>query len=471
MAIIKVVFIALEVLLLFNLLIGVHELGHFLAAKWRGLQVDRFAIWFGKPLWKRKFGGVEYVLGSLPFGGYVALPQMATMEGIEGKSENSDKPLPNISAWDKIIVAFAGPLFSFLLALVFAVVVWGVGKPVSEGDTTTTIGYVKKDGPAGKAGLLPGDTILSIDGHPVTKFNGMGDSVQWRVVSSENPTIEVVVDRTVDGVQKTLTLNPEPEIEPTKFWQRKGLREIQIMPAQSALIGTVAEGSPAERAGLKAGDIVTAVGGQPIHHFAQVADYIQQHTNQMISLSVQRTNENFIVSARPEIPLTPTNFPPLLGISWDEMGKVTIQHPNPFEQVYSSFTSVAETIAAVASPHTQIKPQHLGGAVMILSLYARLFSAPHGWQLALWFSVILNVNLALLNLLPIPVLDGGHILLALIEGVRRRPISVRIITAIQNVCVVAVIGFMLYIAFFDVQDLVSRGGDAKAPEIKFAPPK
>ena len=130
-----------------------------------------------------------------------------------------------------------------------------------------------------------------------------------------------------------------------------------------------------------------------------------------------------------------------------------------------------ETVGAIASPKTQIKPQHLGGAVMILNVYYRLFSAPHGWQLALWFSVILNVNLALINLLPIPVLDGGHILLSVIEGVRRRPISPRIIAVIQNACVVFVIGFMVYLAFFDVQDLVHRGPKEKTVDIKFSPAK
>src|SRR5437899_11819439 len=134
MLILKFLFIAIEVLLLFNLLIFVHELGHFLAARWRGLKIDRFAIWFGKPIWKTKINGVEYALGTIPAGGYVSLPQMATMEAIEGKSDSSGQPLPPISALDKIIVAFAGPLCSFLLAFVFAVIVWGVGRPVNQDD-------------------------------------------------------------------------------------------------------------------------------------------------------------------------------------------------------------------------------------------------------------------------------------------------------------------------------------------------
>src|SRR5271170_7740351 len=145
MQILTSAFVILEVLALFNVLIFVHELGHFLAAKWRGLKIERFAIWFGTPIWKKKINGVEYALGCIPAGGYVALPQMATMEAIEGKGDSSGKPLPTISAWDKIIVAFAGPLFSLLLALAFAVVVKEVGRPVSESETTKTIGYVTKD--------------------------------------------------------------------------------------------------------------------------------------------------------------------------------------------------------------------------------------------------------------------------------------------------------------------------------------
>src|SRR5262245_8217502 len=137
MQVLKFIFILLEVLLLFNLLIFVHELGHFLAARWRGLKIDRFAVWFGKPIWQKEVNGVVYCLGSIPAGGYVALPQMATMETIEGKSSSTEQ-LPPISALDKIIVAFAGPLFSLGLAMVFALLVWGIGRPVGETETTTT---------------------------------------------------------------------------------------------------------------------------------------------------------------------------------------------------------------------------------------------------------------------------------------------------------------------------------------------
>src|SRR4051812_20319799 len=152
----RVIFILLEVLILFNLLIVVHELGHFLAARWRGLYIEKFGIWFGKPLWKKTVNGVQYSLGSLPFGGFVALPQLAPMDIIEGKADVDRAQLPPVSALDKIIVAVAGPLFSVLLGVVIATLLWVVGYPVSESDTTTTIGYVMPESPA--QGLLqPGD--------------------------------------------------------------------------------------------------------------------------------------------------------------------------------------------------------------------------------------------------------------------------------------------------------------------------
>jgi regulator of sigma E protease len=465
MSILKFIFIFLEVLLLFNLLIFVHELGHFLVARWRGLKVDRFAIWFGKPIWKKKIGGVEYALGTIPAGGYVSLPQMASMEAIEGKSDTPSEPLPPVSPWDKILVAFAGPLFSFLLALAFAVVVMIVGRPVGEGETTTTIGYVDKDGPADKAGLRPGDQILKVDGQPVTKFGGMGDSITWRIVRSTGDTIPIEVKR---GDQ-ILTLNPEPLKAPTKFWQRKSLREIKILPAESAIIAQVKPNSPAAAAGLKRGDQVLDVNGAKLWHYAALSEYVEAHPNATLNLNVKRAGKCFEVSLTPEKPLDPPDAPPKVGLLWDANGLTKVVHPGAIEQVHSSVVAMLETFGALFARHSDIKPQHLGGAVKIMDVYYRLFNSEQGWRLAIWFSVLMNVNLALLNLLPIPVLDGGHILLSIIEGIRRKPISARFVGAVQTSCAVLLIAFMVYIAFYDVQDLPWKRSKERPADVKFAP--
>jgi regulator of sigma E protease len=463
MSVINFIVILLEVLLLFNLLIFVHELGHFLAARWRGLKIERFAIWFGKPIWKTKINGVEYCLGSIPAGGYVSLPQMATMETIEGKTEETAEPLPNISPLDKIIVAFAGPLFSFLLALVFAVIVMFVGRPVSEAEMTTVVGFVEKDGPADKVGIKPGDKVISVDGKPVTKFSGMGDSVMWRVVRSEGESVSVKVDR--QG--QTLEFHPVPVKDDTRFWQRKSLKQIKVYPAQALLIAEVTTNSPAEAAGIRKGDELIALNNQPLYHFEALLAHVDSNSTNKFTLKVKRADKTFDVALTPEKPISPPDGKPRIGVKWE--ARTTLAYPGAGEQVVASVNAMLDTFGALLAKDSDIKPQHLGGAVKIIEVYYRLFDSEQGWRLALWFSVLMNVNLAILNLLPIPVLDGGHITLALIEWVRRRPLSAKIVGFIQTSCAVLLIGFMLYIVFYDVQDLPWKRAREKPVELRFAP--
>lgn len=538
----RVALILFEVLVLFNLLIVVHEVGHFLAARWRGLYIEKFGIWFGKPLWKKTIKGVQYSLGSLPFGGFVALPQLAPMDIIEGKADIDRKKLPPISALDKIIVAFAGPLFSFLLAVVFAVIITMVGRPVSEAESTTTIGYVIPDSPAAQAGLKLGDKILAIDGKPVSRFGGMGDdSIAWGIVRSEGDTISITVARDVGGQMQTLTVQAKPVVPQTKPWMRKALRQIEILPAETPVVakvqpdspagraglksndaivainaqrlynilgiadfirdhsgesltltverhgqtipvpftpgnpkvGSVFKDSPADRAGLKEGDEIVAVDGQKIVSALAISDYIKQHVNQPVAITVKRDGHEITTRVTPEIPVGDKSA--RIGIAWaedygitlDVYGKLAVVHPSPFEQIRAGMMSIFNTVGAIASPKSDVKLQHMSGPVMMLRIYYVMFESQEGWRMALWFSVVLNVNLALLNLLPIPVLDGGHIVLAIIEAVRRRPVSIRVLEVVQTACAVLIIGFMVYIAFFDVQDLF--GGKRDGP--KFVPKK
>jgi regulator of sigma E protease len=472
MTILRYIFIALEVVLLFNLLIGVHELGHFLAAKWRGLKVERFAIWFGKPMWKKKIGGVEYVLGTIPAGGYVSLPQMATMEAIEGKSEETAEQLPNVSPLDKIIVAFAGPFFSFGLAVAFAVIVWGVGKPDNEADDSTVVGWVDPAGPAGKAGLQPGDTILEVDGHPVKHFDALTeDSVKWRIVTSEGTNIPVKYLR--EG--REAMAYPVPFHRPTKWYERKALRQLLIAGASKSVIFEIASNSPAALAGIRSGDEIIALNGRHIYNYEPVFDLQNSWTNQQpepVTLTLKRDNEQFdrtLLAAKPKLP---TNSPPLLGIlSLQVETNVSLIHPSPLDQIQTSVGQIMSTFHALFSSKSEIGVQQLGGAVMIIRVYSNLFQSDDGWRRVLWFSVVMNVNLALLNLLPLPVLDGGHILLSLVEFVRRRPVSNQILQFIQTGFVVVLISFMLYLAFFDTGDWVRSARADRDVPIVFAPDK
>ncbi len=465
----KFLFICLEVVLLFNLLIIVHELGHFLAARWRGLVVEKFAIWFGKPIWSKTIGGVEYRLGSIPAGGYVAIPQLAPMEVLEGPVEHDRAQLPPVKPLDKIIVAAAGPLFSFGLAIIFSVLVWVIGKPASQADASTVVGYVLADGPAAKAGIQQGDRIVSVDGHPVTRFSPMGkarESIIWNIARSETPVIPIEIER--DG--KTQTLQVEPVAPDREGLGRRNLKQILIMPAQTPRIARVVKDGPASEAGLQSQDLVLSVNGKTLYYGGELADVLNMNGTAPVVLTIQRGDKTFDVTVTPRVPEVGKKVA-RIGIEWDERGAMTIAHPTPWEQITGSVNTIFETIAAITSPKSGITLQHLSGPVGIMNLYYKLFESPDGWRLALWFSVVLNVNLALMNLLPIPVLDGGHITLAIVEGIRRRPINVRVLEIVQSACAILIIGFMLYVTFYDVLDLPWKQSAAKevVEEMKFTP--
>ena len=468
MQFLNVIFIILEVLVLFNLLIIVHELGHFLAAKWRGLHVERFGIWFGKPLWERSFGGVKYSLGSIPAGGFVALPQMAPMEALEGESDTNYADLPKIGALDKIIVAFAGPLFSFGLAFLFACLVWVIGRPVSEPDTTTVIGYVVPGSPAEDAGLLAGDKILEVDGGEVTRWSGIGDAVTWRIVSSTDESISIKVER--EG--QVLDLSAKPVRRETEAWERAGLRQIKISPQQTPIVGGVQPNSPAQVAGIQENDVIETVNSVRLYNPAALSQYIEDHPDTDLVLGLRRDGAPIEVTVRPVLPVYPDTFEgekrTMIGVMWDLSGEMKITHPGPWEQIRASVMAMSNTFKALFAEKSDIGAQHLSGPVGIMRIYYILFESEFGWRMALWFSVLLNVNLALLNLLPIPVLDGGHIVMATVEAVFRRPIPYAILNIVQTGCALLVIGYMCYVTFFDVQDLPWKR--EKQQPIYFAPP-
>jgi regulator of sigma E protease len=269
------------------------------------------------------------------------------------------------------------------------------------------------------------------------------------VVRSEGKKIAVKFQRG-DDVQ---TVWVEPYKAETRGWRRKSIRQLLVYPAETPIIEKVEPNTPAAAAGLRPGDIVRGFNETSLYNPIGLLEYISKHPEEELVLHVERGGTRFDARVKPTLLPTGGEMKTRIGIQWDTSGIMSIQHPNPIEQVYNSVTSTLKTIGAVASPKSDVKLQHLSGPVGIGRIYYLLFQSERGWQLALWFSVILNVNLAILNLLPIPVLDGGHIVLALIESVRRKPVNMRVLEVVQTGCAVVIIGYMLYITFFDVQDL------------------
>ncbi|MBE7493994.1 MAG: RIP metalloprotease RseP [Verrucomicrobiaceae bacterium] len=477
----------LLVILVFNLMIVVHEWGHFLAARWRGLKIEKFYVWFGKPLWRKTINGVEYGLGSIPFGGFVALPQMAPMGGLEGEVNHQN--VPPISPLDKAIVAFAGPLFSFLLACAFAVAVWQFGKPQSEAHSTTVVGHVAKDSPAAKAGILPGDIVRSVDGHPVKRFEGLVDSVRWSMVASEGDTIPFEIERPGQGVMKFdidpkawPDLKEEEKAEKNSWWsaifKRPDLRDVGLLGQMTPVVGIVGPNSPAEEAGLKSNDLVMRADDVVLRSAGDLGDYIRANPGKTIQLGIERAGKELTLPVTPRVPEKNNQKEifkeeyPMIGVEWDVEGRRTTIRPGPtpVEQISDAVRHMGALVSKLLSPKSDLSPAHMSGPVGVGRLYYKLFQHPDGWRLVLWFSVVFNINLAILNMLPFPVLDGGHITMAAIESLRRRPPQGRLLEYIQTACALALFGFLIFVTLKDTGDFFGGGkSDGKTLEIEWLP--
>lgn len=465
--------VLIEAIFVLNLLIVVHEWGHFLAARWRGLKIEKFYVWFGKPLWKKTFNGVEYGLGSIPLGGFVQLPQMGPMGGLEGEEEKGEK-LAQITPLDKIIVAFAGPLFSFLLAVVFAYLVFWIGMP-DRRIHTTTIGWIDPQKPAGKAGFQLGDKIIAVDGREVHSWDEPVDSVKERIAFSKEDHIEFTVERA--GQNAPVKIKSGFVVEPGTWAQRRGLRTVGILWAYDARVFDVRPGSAAERAGLMKGDVITGLDGKSVHSPFQLYDHFKKNPQASAALTVKRGSETVNLTFTPLAPVKPEKVPDdfqgiaITGLLFEEPGnakEMGIVHPLPSKQLADSSTAMFRTLGAVTGRKGDVTIQQMGGPVKILNTYTMLFQIPDGWRLVLWFSVLLNVNLAIMNLFPFPVFDGGHIVMAFGEWIRKGSLlPTRIMEGVQFACVALLLCFFVYVTWFDVNDLVGSGRKKEAgPDFK-----
>jgi regulator of sigma E protease len=217
--------------------------------------------------------------------------------------------------------------------------------------------------------------------------------------------------------------------------------------------------------------------GQDVFSPFAIDMMFDENAGRQVNINVKRSTETPSMVLAVEKPSAPDGLEPMTGIIWDNAknaASVTLAHPTPGKQLATATTMMVRTIGGLVTPGSDISFQHLSGPVKIFNLYYRLFEQPDGWRLVLWFSVILNVNLALLNLLPFPVLDGGHITMALIEIIRRRPVlNLKALEIFQTACALTLFGFMIYVTWFDSWDLVGGKKDVseevKIEDIKFAP--
>ncbi len=465
------------VLIFFPGSIFIHELGHFLAAKWRGLQIDRFSIGFGPRLWGWTRNGVDYRISLLPLGGYVALPQLAGMQGIEGDSAVPSNKLKDISFSDKVIVAVAGPVFNVLFALVIGTFLWQVGIPAPERSQSKEIGYItpyildeageKVASPAVQAGFQIGDIISSIDGRKIENFGSIVESVALSAGVDNDGKRVVNFSVIRDGQLKDLIVYPSLNEE-------YGMRYIGIGAGYDVIIGEISPDSPASKTDLQSGDLILAADGQRMRSIEAFITFISERGSKEFELQIKRGTETLTRK------LTPTlvsynkdgDQRPMIGIGFDS--NTILVNKSPITQVGDAVNATIRTLSALVNPKSDVGIQHMSGAVGIARIIKN--TAAQDLRYMLFIVLIININLAIFNLLPIPVLDGGHITFALITKIRNKPLSPNFIASLQGSFMFILLGLMIYVTFNDVSRWSKDASDEKKyeenkVELKFEDPK
>lgn len=461
--------------------IFVHEFGHFLAARRRGLKVDRFSIGFGPKVFSWMRDGVEYRVSWLPLGGYVALPQLADLRGLEGEPATDTAALPPISYADKMIVSVMGAVFNLLFAFGLGCVIWLFGLPTPEQQNTTVVGYVLPtlvlaDGseipsPAAEAGMREGDRIVAIDHKKVADWNSLLNTLISGVGRDERGRPEAIITIERDGAVRDLDVHPRVTGEERR-------RRIGIVPAEPMIIDETLPDSPAARAGLRRGDKIVAVDGNRFHSVAQMQAYVAKNADRDLAFQVLRASDRTfetsralqdfinaapsgdeaITPARGAQTLQVTMRPvpvkytrdgaaiPSVGVAYFDPIRTT--HPDPVSQFRLILTLTYRNLKGLVHPHSDLGIADVSGPPDIVRiLYA---TSRIDVRLVIWITILINISLAVFNLLPIPVLDGGHMMFATMARLRGHALPARFIAATQGTFMILLLSLMVFVSYKNI---------------------
>lgn len=415
-------------IIVLGVLIFVHELGHFLAAKWAGIRVHRFALGMGNPVPGLSFrrGDTEYAICWLPLGGYVKMAtaeEEVTSSALEGGQVEEPVPPEEMfeakPVWKRTIVILAGVTMNVLFA--YLVFTWLAAKNGEQLEPTTTVGIVSDSLPAGAEALRelkPGDRIVRVGPDSVTSWN----DVEAGIASTSGERVDIGL---ADGRVLTLKIHQAALAERIRASQA-------VQPFRPAILGTIVSGRPADRAGLKVMDSVISINGEPMPQWYDLVTRVRSSAGQPLTFKVLREGREVEVTVMPELEtetvargvtekvgkigagpyIAVTTRPYGIGAAFGAGARATL----------TASTQIVRTVQGLLS--ARISSREVGGPILIGQMAAQ--SARLGLDAFLSFMALVSVNLAVLNLLPIPVLDGGQFLFLMAEGVLRRPLSLRL---------------------------------------------
>ncbi|MDZ7680633.1 MAG: RIP metalloprotease RseP [Fodinibius sp.] len=420
------------------ILVFVHELGHFIAAKFFGMRVERFSLGFPPRIFGIQKGETDYCLGATPLGGYVKISGMIDESMDDDYLDEEPKPWEFRSkpVWQRIIVITAGVIFNMILAVaIYGGLAFSNGESKVKLDSVQSI-YVADSSLADRAGFRTGDKIVAVNGKDVPYFRDliapteiMASSLSYTVIrDGERTTIPIADSLLSDiGKQPLLTL-------------------ANALPSK---ISDVQQGSPAEKAGLKAGDMITEINGEPVSYWVQAVSAIQS-AKDSLRLTVNRSGMNqqftLVPNANGKIGIySPTST--VFEVETFTYGLVESLSVGA-QKTNSTLTGIIQGFSKMFSGEISVR-ENLGGPVAIASLTKEATESA-GW-IGFWnFTAFLSVTLAIMNILPIPALDGGHLMFLIYEGITRREPSPKVRMVLQQIGFIFLLGLIIFVTFNDI---------------------
>lgn len=439
-------------LIVLGILVAFHEFGHYLAARWVGVRVLKFSLGFGPKIFGRTLGETEYLVSAVPLGGYVKLFGEDAAETIslkEQKRSFSHQSLPH-----KMLIVAAGPSFNFLLTYLIFTIWLAAGAPLfvpTFQDITPKVEAIKPSSPADIAGFKVGDRILRVNEEEISTYNELSNAVQ----DSHGRTLTVEVLR--DGESKTLSITPESQPNPENATEPIYLLGIE---AYAPVVGEVVPNTPAKQAGLERGDRIIEIDGQAIHTWSQMTGIVRNNPGHPLDLKVQRKNQviSLTVTPAPEEFVSEQGHSRVIGkIGIMLSGRSIMTSPSilmaPLEGVIATWKWAELTVVGVYKLLVgEISTKNLGGPLMIASVSGE--HAEQGISNLVFLIAVLSMNLGILNLLPIPILDGGHLFFFTCEAILGRPLGERSREIAQQVGLVLLFSIMIYATWNDITRLL-----------------
>jgi regulator of sigma E protease len=436
-----------------GVLVAFHEFGHFLMARWVGVRVLKFSLGFGPKLVGRQIGDTEYLVSAVPLGGYVKL--FGEEDSDATTPEEQRQSFSHQNLWSKVLIVFGGPGFNFLLAyLIFAG--WlATGAPLfvpSFKDLTPDVEAMKPGSAADTAGLKVGDRVLRVNEKDISTRTELFEAV----AKSNGKPLTLDVRR--GGQVKTLVVTPAAS---TVREDGKDVTVYSLGIEETAPVVTaVMNGSPAMTAGLREGDRVVAIDGQGIHTWSQMTAIVKESPNRPLKIEVQRDGQIVALTVTPALEKVSANGKTV------EIGKVGVSGPgrsliraaNPLLAAWHGLEATwgwteLTAIGIYKMIAGEISSKNIGGPLTIASISGE--AGAQGMSSVVFLIAILSINLGVLNLLPIPILDGGHLLFFAIEAVLRKPLGDRQRELAQQAGFVLLIMIMVFAFWNDIQRLIA----------------